>query len=201
MSDWQFSLRTLIVTITLMAIYFVASKFYQTCFESVYSHYTSAERVASLENGLSLARVSALYSTTHRINLSDLVDPGPTQNGKILRPGGFTSASPSTIKLLRERFDQMVPGDELYSFKDRNGGGVYLQFRDGKLINHPRTLYDPEQLSKLNNFPFPNVALRFGILPYYVPIALLLILVDYRLQQRRTQHPLDLPNQSMPKKV
>jgi len=199
MSDWQFSLRTLIVTITLVAIYFVASILYRTCFESVYSQYTSAKRVASLENGLSLARVSALYTTNHRINPSDLVDPGPTGNGKILRPGGFTSASPSTIKLLRERFDQMVPGDELFSFKDRNGGGVYLQFRDGKLINHPRTLYDPEQLSKLNRFPFPNVALRFGILPYYVPIAILLILIDYRLQQRRIQPPLDLPNQSIPK--
>ena len=201
MSDWQFSLRTLIVTITLVAIYFVAAILYRSWFESVYSQYTSAKRVASLENGISLNRVSALYSTTNRINLSDLIEPGTTQHGKVLRPGGVTFVSPSTIRLLRERFDQMAPGDELYSFSDRNRGGVHLQFRDGKLINHPRTLYDPEPLAKMNNFPFPNAFLRFGILPYYVPIAILLILVDYRLQQRKLRHPVETPTKSIQEKL
>ena len=201
MGDWQFSLRTLIVTITLIAIYFVASMLYRNWFEKAYSFYTSAERVASLENGLSLNRVSALYSTTQRINPTDLVDPAPGENGKILRPDGFSLASPSMIRKLRDTFDQMGPGDELYSFKDRNGGGVDLQFRDGKLINFPRALYAPEQLAKLNKFPFPNAALRFGILPYYVPIALLLVLVDYRLQQSKIRPHLEMLTQSIQEKV
>ena len=192
MSDWQFSLRTLILTVTLVAIYFVATSLYERWFESAYSRYASAKRVASLENGISLNRVSALYSTTHKIGLTDLVDPGPKQNGKILRPDGFTFASRSMITLLREKLDQMPPGDELYSFKDGNGGGVHLQFHDGKLINHPRASYDPIQLAKLNNFPIPNAALRFGILPYYLPIAFLIIFFDYRLQHRRDRHPPDV---------
>ncbi len=199
MGDWQFSLRTLVVTITLIAIYFAASVLYRKWFESAYSFYTSAKKVASLENGLSLSRVSALYSTTQRINPTDLVDPVPGENGKILRPDGFTYVSPSMITKLRETFEQMAPGDELYSFKDRNGG-VDLQFRDGKLVNFPRPLYAPEQLAKLNKFPFPNAAFRFGILPFFVPIALMIILVDYQMQQRKNRPRLETP-QSIQEKV
>jgi hypothetical protein len=108
---------------------------YRDWFKSAYSSYAWAENRASLENGQSLNSVSALFETNQKINPTDLVDLGPTQSGKILGPGGFTYASSSVIREMREIFDK---GYELYSFTDRYGSGVHLQFSNGKLVNHPR---------------------------------------------------------------
>ncbi len=184
---------------SLVAFYFFANMLYGGWFRSAYPSYAWAENRASLENGQSLNSVSPLFETNQKIDPSDLVDLGPTQSGKILRPGGFTYASPSVIREMREIFEK---GHELYSFTDRYGSGVHLQFRNGKLVNHPREAsFGAIHLAQTHNFPIPIAALRFGILPYYVPIAILLILVDYRLQQRKIQHRLELPNQSIREKV
>ncbi len=194
LSDWQFSLRTLILTTTLVAFYFVATMLYRDWYKSAYPSYAWAENRASLENGQLLYSVSALFETIQKINPSDLVDLGPTQNGKILRPGGFTYASPSVIREMREIFDK---GHELYSFTDRYGSGVHLQFSNGKLVNHPRgSSLDAIRLAQMNNFPIPIPALRFGILPYYIPIAISLILIDNRLQKRKIRQRLEVPTQS-----
>lgn len=186
---WQFSLRSLILTISLVAFYFFATMLYRDWIQSAYPSYAWAEDRASLQNGQSLDSVSALFETNQKISLSDLVDLGPTQTGKILRPGGFTFASPSVIMEMREILDK---GYELYSFTDRYGDGVHLQFSNGKLINHPRgASYDAIRIAHMNSIPTPIATLRFGILPYYIPIALILIFVDYRLQRRRISQRLE----------
>lgn len=201
MIGWQFSLRSLIMVTFLVSFYFVATRLYGDWIKSAYPSYTWAENRASLEDGQSLNSVSVLFESNQKINLADLVDLGPTQTGKILGwgPRGFTYASPSVIKEMREIFDK---GHERYTFTDRHGSAVFLQFSNGKLVNHPRgASFGAIHLAQTHNFPIPIAALRFGILPYYVPIAILLILVDYRLQQRKIQHLLELPNQSIREKV
>ena len=184
---------------SLVAFYFFANMLYGGWFRSAYPSYAWAENRASLENGQSLDSVSAIFETNQKISPSDLVDLGPLQNGKILRPGGFTYASPSVIREIREIFDK---GHELYKFTDRYGSGVHLQFSNGKLVNHPRgASEDAIRLAQMNNFPIPIAFLRFGILPYYLPIALLFILADYRLQQRKIPHRLEMQTPSKREKV
>jgi len=181
---FRFSMRSLLLTTALIALYFGCAGVYNRWYDSTYSGFVGFERLANLEPGTSFDRVAAHYLRSHQIMTTDLVDLGPSKTGKILHAGGFTYASSSLIKVLKDAFTQMEPGDELYYFEALNGGS-YLQFRNEKLTNHSPNAYRPSiQLATLNNHPLPNVLLRFGILPFYLPFAVLVFYCCNRLNRR-----------------
>ena len=163
---------------TLFATYLMASRQYQNWFDHRYSYYALAMKLAELHNGMSFDRVQSSFSGSTRLQPSDLVDLGPTERGKIRHGNGFRNASPSLINMVKGLFKQMAPGDELYVFEDLTGSRAYLQFRNGKLVNHNPALCVPTaDLANINRVPFPNFALRFGILPYFVLLVITVLCV------------------------
>ena len=192
MNRLRFSTRTAFIAMTLIATYFGASRLYQNWFAHRYSGYVLSWKLAELQNGMSLDRVQSSFSYSTRLRPSDVVDLGPTEGGKIRSVKGFRNASPPLINMVKGVFEQMATGDELYLFEDFTGGSAYLQFRSGVLINHSPKLFVPTiELAKTNRVPFPNFALRFGILPYFVllVIAGLCVARSFKLHQRQRTYP------------
>ncbi len=177
---------------TLIATILAASRLYQNWFAHRYSSYVLSTKLAELQNGMSFDLVQSSFSSSTRLQPSDLVDLGPTRS-RILHGNSFRYASPSLINMLNDVFKQMAPGDELYKFEDLTGGGAYLQFRSGTLVNHDPTLYVPTlELAQLNGVAFPSIALRFGIVPYFVLLGIIVLCVARLLQ--RHHHERASPN-------
>jgi hypothetical protein len=185
MNRFRFTTRTAFVAMTVIASYFVASRLYESWFSHRYSYYVTGMKLAELQNGMSFDRVRSSFSSSTRLLASDVVEIGPNEGGKIRRGNGFRNASPSLINMVQDLFSQMAPGHELFVFEDSTGGTAYLQFRDGLLVNHSPALYVPTpEYAQINHAPFPSFALRFGVLPHFI-LMLIVVLSVGRLLKRQ----------------
>ncbi|QDV22247.1 hypothetical protein [Aureliella helgolandensis] len=180
----------MILLTAIVALYCCCASIYDHWYESKYAGFVGADKLAKLEPGTSFDSVAALYSGSSKITPQSIVDLGPSENGKILNLEGFTRVSPSLITLLNDKLAKMEAGDELYCFDEPHGGGVYLQFRDGRLVNHVPNNYQPTiQLMEVNRLLLPPLFLRFGLLPFYVPFAILILFVYGRLSHQKRATP------------
>jgi hypothetical protein len=92
-------------------------------------------------------------------------------------------------------------GDQFCRFSIPGGDGVYLQFRNNRLINLKNSTYtDARLLAKMSGSSLPHPALTRGFLPLYLITVLILVFL-YSLFRRK--RPFHMPNaaQTDPRKL
>ena len=163
MMFYQYSLRTLIVAVVVVAAYFPLARIYHSWFTKTYRQfYLTSVLGSKIHDGDSVGDV-ARHFDSHRL-LSSL-----------------SSNDARTIKYLTEYCGlhnlRIEEHDEFHSFSISRGG-VDLQFRDGKLVNLQNNLYiDVRKLSQMNDYPLPNPMLSFGFWPLYLILTVCIVLL------------------------
>jgi hypothetical protein len=168
----RYSIRTLLVAVTLVAAYFPCAKTYHSWFVNKYAGYYNGSLVSQVQNGDSINDVSELFDSMRLLTPADEHD---------MRNIASVWAS--------QKLD-IEEGDQLFHFSCVSGHGVYLQFRDGRLVNFPNGAYkDARKLAEINNDPIPHALLLMGVWPYYVVcigFASVMFALFYRRRRKRS---------------
>jgi hypothetical protein len=99
-------------------------------------------------------------------------------------------SDPNLLRVWTSRKWPIAPDDEFWHFRDAYGHGVYLQFRDDRLINFPHADFaDPYQLALINQLPRPPWPLRYGVWPYSIPLVAVVGWLLLRLDKRNRALP------------
>ena len=169
MPRFTFSIRTMLILITAVALYFPTHAIYEPWQQDrlrvshhIYHDFTV---LAKLSEGDSVADVSANYEVFGR------VDSEAGRRQLI----GFASAAGNRVEV----------ADEFYKYSVHGEGNVgYLQFRDGCLVNHPSDLFtDPVANTLRNGANLPSAFDRMGIWPIYGAIVILFLLAYLALDR------------------
>ena len=161
----QFSTRTLLAFMALVAVCLAAHRLYSAWYVRNYpGHYLHSLLNSQVHNGDTRADVARFYDTAVKVDVQ---------------------ADPNVQQLWNSRKWAIDVGDEVWHFSGSSGHGVYLQFRAGQLINHRNSDFaDPDRLAKMNRQPLPPVALRYGVWPYCVALfvitGVVILLFDKR---------------------
>jgi len=164
----QFSIRTLLIGVLLIALCLASAR----AFNYWYAHKYTAHNLFShlhdrIHNGDTFQKVVRYFKTTEKVE----------------------STTPYVQKLWSARSWDIQPGDEIWRFGERSNG-VYLQFRDGRLINHSNSDYaNPDQVARLNGDSVPPMFFRYGVWPLCIVIlgvgGLMIIAIERRAAQLR----------------
>jgi hypothetical protein len=176
MSSSQYSMRTLLIFVAVVAMYFPCAQVYDAWFHSRTRsnhsfHYVEMVLLTELRNGDTLAQVGKHFDNTK------LVTPADVQTNTNIRTVWGNKGLP------------ILPGDQFYFFSLSTGAGCHLQFRQGTLVNLWNTAYtsvvrDPRQLTR------PNQFLAFGFFLGYLMVVVLGTIAILFLGKRRMLRPL-----------
>lgn len=143
----RFSLRTLLVVTTLIAIGFAGERYYQHVYVHSFPYYHVQAVLRGLRNGDTYEDVAKHFISVESVD--------PTEVRELMK--GFSQNS------------RIADGDQFWRFKDPSGGfDATLHFRNGLLVNYqPSHFDDPVRMAKLNHQPVPPLFLRFGFWPIF----------------------------------
>ena len=178
MVRYRYSVRTLIVVVTLVAVYFPLARFYDSWYTSKYGeYYTSNVLGFKIHNGDSLNQVASHFGSYQAVG----------------HDHHFPAISMTIAELCARNNWPVEEGDQFYRFSTPGGdGGTYLQFRNNKLINLKNSDYaDAGLLAKMNGFSLPHPALTLGFLPLYLTTVLSLAILYLWFRRKRSSH---MPN-------
>ena len=152
----QLSLRTLLVLMALVAVCLVAHRSYRTWYIRHYpGHYLHTVLLPNVHNGDTRQEVALLFASGDRVDMQ----------------------TDSNVQKWNFRPWPILPGDEFWQFSDSSGHRVYLQFRNGLLVNHPKANFvNADWHGQINQQP--PLLLRYGVWPYGVA---LIVTVGYLL--------------------
>lgn len=157
----QYSLRTFLVVVALVATYFPCHRIYRSWLANNYgSFYVDTVRNSYLRNGDTLQEV-----VRHFDKMQMVTDLNAAQMKEIVE--GWAG-----MKLT------ILEDDQFFHASLLNGAGMDLQFRDGQLVN----LW--KKAAKVNQHP-----LMRSLFPIYYLSLVTLLFFAYRLRVRRTFRP------------
>lgn len=174
MARYRYSLRTLILWLTLVAVYFPLAQLYDSWFASKYGQYYISNVLGfKIRNGDTFNRVASFFGS------SQLVGPDH-QLGMM-----------SIKELCASNNWPIEEDDQFYRFSIRGGSAVYLQFRDNRLINLKNSTYtDASLLASMGGYSLPHPALTLGFLPLYAIIVPNLVFLSSLFRRsRQSQTP------------
>ena len=169
-----YSLRTILVIVTLVATYFASAQWYNAWLSTHYeTYYTLSQLHSTICNGDSLQEVGAIFDSVKLVTQKDSADMS-----------GVTA-------LWTARKWPIETGDEFYFMSTSNGMPGVFQFREGKLVNHQNSdyghvdgasfgnlFYTEEEARRGYSMPHP-LLLRFGVLPFWVMLAALALTANH----------------------
>lgn len=171
MVPFRYSVRALILVLTLVAVYFPLARLYDSWFASTYGEYYTANVLGfRIHNGDSFRRVASYFGSHRPVGRDH-------QLGLI-----------SIEELCASNNLPIEEGDQFYRFSTPGSdSGVYLQFRDDKLINLTNTTYsNANSLARMNGNALPHPALTHGFLPLYlITVLVVTLLYSFRMSLRR----------------
>jgi len=150
----QFFIRTLLVMVTLAAVCLASHRVYSSWYAQNYpGHFLYRLLHTQVHNGDTLEEVSRQFNTAVEVDASNVTN---------------------VVKLWNSRGWSIPPEDEIWHFSHASGRGIYLQFRDGRVVNYPYFDFaDPDALAQMNNDPLPPLLLRRGIWPIALVVLVL----------------------------
>ena len=158
MPTFSFSIRTLLLMVAVVAIYFPIRDIYEPWrrrrLQVSHPIFSDFESLASITEGDSVSVVARHYP------MLEAVEPN----------------TPSWQNLARQ-FEssgmRVENTDEFYEYTIHGVGNFgYLQFRDGNLVNHPQEVFaDPMANAIGNKSALPGLLDRMGVWPIYLPVA------------------------------
>ncbi|MFN3192841.1 MAG: hypothetical protein ACE361_20190 [Aureliella sp.] len=148
----RFSLRTLLVLVTVVSAYFPLAGLFDDWISTTYDgYYVNSILASHIQNGDSIDEVASHFSAFRPIGDTDKIDMENVS--RIWKSNRWT----------------IEEEDQIYHFGTLGGSGTYLQFRGGRLINLNNKPYRDELgIAKQNGYPFPNWILRYGFFPLYI---------------------------------
>ena len=169
MVRYRYSVRMLIVVVTLVAVYFPLAGVYDSWYASKYGHYYVANVLGfKIHNGDSFDRVASHFGSHQRVG----------RDHKL--------ATISIEELWASRNCSIEDGDEIYRFSMPGDSATYLQFRSDRLINLTNSEYaDASLLGKLNGYSLPHPILTRGFLPMYLVAVLVVVVMYLGLRRKR----------------
>ncbi len=168
----RFSIRTLLLIVALAAACLATHRAYQHWYTQNYPlHALDSLLSTRVNNGDTFEAVSANFEKAVRM---DLMTQDNQQN---------------VLYLWNHRGWEILPDDEIWHFEYAQGHGVWLQFRDGRVVNFQRRDFaDPDKNAQVNRAPIPPLLLRKGIWPLCSVVFVLgtcvLVLVDRKERGR-----------------
>ena len=161
----SFSIRTLLLLVTLVALYFPTRAIYEPWQESrlrvSHAMFHDFSVLAKLTEGDSLEEVSRHYDS--------------------LRPIDSNSPLHSRLKMEFAALNNLTfdETDEFYEYRTHGDGNFgYLQFRDGLLVNHPSDIFgDPVANTVRNKSALPGVFDRMGVWPVYIIVVIVFLTI------------------------
>ncbi|MFT5300137.1 MAG: hypothetical protein ACI87E_005113 [Mariniblastus sp.] len=156
-----FSIRTLLLAVTVVALYFPTHAFYdpwqQDRLRVSHHMYHDFTVLAKLSEGDSVEDVCSNYTVIDRVDRDALRE----------QLVGLLSAMGTEVELKDEFYEYTVHGE---------GNFGYLQFRDGKLVNHSRDRFnDPVANTLRNGAQLPGAVDRMGVWPIYGAVVTLFL--------------------------
>ena len=154
----NYSIRTLLVAIAIVAAYFPMRDVYATWrrarLQTTHQIFSDYETLAMIHEGDSVQDVTRYYPMLSSV-------PSNTAPWTTVA-NGLQSAGQS-----------VQPSDEFYRYTLREEGMYgYLQFRDAKLVNHPDAVFsDPIANAARNGAALPAIFDRIGFFPIYLVMA------------------------------
>jgi len=142
----QFSTRTLLALMGLVAVCLAAHRLHYAWYVRNYpGHYLDSLLYARVHNGYARVDIARLFASGARVDVQ---------------------TNPNVQRVWTSRQWPIAPGDEIWHFHDAYRHGVYLQFRDGRLVNHSNADFaDPDKLAQINQQPQPPWPVRYGVWP------------------------------------
>jgi hypothetical protein len=165
----QFSLRTLIVSLLLVAICLATNRAYRRWYAHKYpSHYLYSVLRDQIHDGDTFEHVARYFERAEQTDF----DARNVRNVWSTRPW------------------PIQPGDDIWHFRNASSG-VLIQFRDGRVVNHPTSDYaEPDRIAQMNHHPVPPLFLHYGIWPYCLLVqaagGLILVALDSRVRSCST---------------
>jgi hypothetical protein len=140
----QFSIGTLLAIVFLIAVCLAIVRAYDRWYAHRYSaHYMFSLLHHQIRNGDTFQDVARYFDTAVKTDRD----------------------APNVQKIWSQRSWVIQPGDEIWHFGMRSSG-VYLQFRDGRVVNHVNSDYvEADRMAQLNHQPVPPLVSRFGPWP------------------------------------
>src|SRR5262245_61444174 len=169
----QFSIRTLIVSVLLVAICLATNRAYLRWYAHKYpSHYVFSVLRNQIHDGDTFEHVAQYFERAERTDFD----------------------APNVRKVWSTRPWTIQPGDDIWHFRNASSG-VFIQFRDGRVVNHPTSDYaEPDRIAQLNHHPVPPPFLRYGVWPYCLLVLAaggsILVAIDSRTRSRSTSNRL-----------
>jgi hypothetical protein len=162
----QYSLRTLAIVIVFISLCLAADRAWRAWYVRNYvGYYVSEVTYRRVSNGDSYHDVLRHFAT--------------------VRPVGSEEERATLKRVWGQNAWPIEEGDEFFHFSVPPGHGVWVQFRDGRVVNHPGRRGDLGILAQINKYPAPPIWLRLGIWPYCVLIALVGMLVMWVRSSRQ----------------
>ena len=153
----RFTVKALFVMTLMISVAIVSELSYIKWFRSRFSHFEQRAFVQRIENGdlfddvsKNFDDVEACFSIGH--DLKKVVSPDRS-------PGGLEPTANWTVEV----GDTCYMGYRIDPSDKNSRQALKLIFRDNKLI-------DWRQIAKRNDEPVPHVALRYGTLPFSLPV-------------------------------
>ena len=147
MPQFRFSIRTLLVVLAVVAIYFPYERWRRQHLRASYNIYYISENLIAISEGDSVKSVSDRFTTLIE------VEPKPV----LVRNLGLDDFGP-TDTLYRYPFDSIYSG--------------YLHFRDGKLASYPEPFHsDPVAMTRATGGKIPTETERMSSLLIYLTVV------------------------------
>ncbi|MDC0936821.1 hypothetical protein OAS39_11085 [Pirellulales bacterium] len=172
------------VAVAVVVAYFPLARIYHSWFVCRYnSYYVTSVLGRKIQNGDSLVDVAAHF---HSYRLLSDQDKRDMENIANVYAGEKTEQGDEFYHFGTRRCSSIIPRFFRFSV---GGGGAYLQFRGGRLVNLDNGLYgDARQLSQLRNDPVPHHVLEYGVWPFYLVFILCgIVLYLYFYRERRSE--------------
>jgi hypothetical protein len=169
----QFSIRTLLLIVLLVAICLATNRTYVRWYAHKYpSHYIYSVCRDQIRDGDTFKHVAQYFE---RAEQTDFAAPNARN---------VWSTRPWTIR----------PGDDIWHFHNKSSG-VLIQFRDGRVVNHPTSDYaDIDRMAQQNHHPVPPFFFCYGVWPFCLFVVavggLILVAIDKRARSRTTSNGL-----------
>ncbi len=175
----QFSIRTLLLLVALTAVCLSIHRVYQSWYVQSYTlHSLHSFLSTGINNGDSFDKVAGHFETAAKVDIA---------------------SNDQVRDLWKYKGWAIQPHDEIWHFIYSKGRGVWIQFRDGRVVNFRASDFaDPDRNARVNREPVPPLLLRHGIWPLCLAIfvvgSCVLVALDKRARgasspQSRDQQP------------
>ena len=163
----RYTLRTFLVCVALVALYFPCAQCYRVWLSANYGqHYVDTILYSKIYDGELVQNVGKHFDEVR------LVTHEHTQDTKVI------------TNIWSNRGWRIEKEDKFYFMSTTKGYGCYFQFRDDRLINHLNTDYkDFEANAAQNGYSLPHRSLRFGVWPFYLSLSAIALLANQQLSQ------------------